>query len=131
MQWLRNNLWHTNAIILEKPEMSHSWGGRLAAFSGVNSALNWATSQAIWRGKFQEKWDLYEDLQAIYQGGDNLRAFRALHDNRISHIIVTPYEQRSYGIAGTGFHLDYKYPLVYNVDGIKVYQVRNVQSSVE
>lgn len=121
IQWLRDNLLGTDAVLLEKQEGSHAWGGRMAAFSGVNSASNWTNSQAIWRGENSEKWGRHADLEAVYKVKDNLRNLMTLQRYNISHVIVSNLEIESYPLA---FEFDRKYPVVFTQDATKIYEIR-------
>ena len=113
------------SIILEKPEDAHRFGGRISAFSGVSSSMNWLYLQETIRGNNTKLRRHYLDLEAVYTGQDPRENRTLLDRHDISHVIVTSYERESYPKM---FPFERHYPVAVSLGSAKVYQVREVEA---
>jgi YYY domain-containing protein len=118
--WIRTNLLDKDAIVLEAIDRSHAWGGRIAAYSGVSSPLNWSIVQQTVRGGFVEIEGRQADLAAFYAATDSDVAEKLLRLHGVTHFVVSPYEIKQYNIV-----LDFSkhFKLIYEFASSRLYAV--------
>jgi YYY domain-containing protein len=125
IQWLRANV-PGQATVLEAYGGSYSYHGRLSAQTGLPTLLGWEGHQLQWRGNTIEQDKRRPDVDRIYRNASVGELDQLLDRWDIDYVVVGDLERRTFGITPqTEARLEQAMNLVYDLDGVRIYQRRS------
>ncbi|MHB1131710.1 MAG: hypothetical protein ACYC4L_04910 [Chloroflexota bacterium] len=127
IQWFWRNV-EGSPVILEGWAPYYRWGARFSIYTGLPAVLGWD-----WHEK-QQRWGYQQlvegrvaEIKDAYSSTDPNKALAVLRKYDVRYVIVGELERAYYPAAGlakfdtlVGSQLD----LVYDYQGVKIYQVR-------
>ncbi|MBX5491256.1 MAG: hypothetical protein IRZ14_08855 [Chloroflexi bacterium] len=128
VQWLRERV-PGRPVIVEAVGGDYTEYGRIAAFAGLPSPLNWPGHELQWRGPLAEFARRQDVVEAIYQRaavGTVLSMLQGLH---AEYVYVGRLEAEKYG-SGVYSRFDGVLEPVYRQDDVTIYRVPQPPSGI-
>ncbi len=120
IRWLQENVSGT-PVILEAVGGQYSWGGRIAAHTGLPTVLGWAGHEYQWRGPTIEPAIREPDIEKLYTSPVWHETRTLLDKYRIEYVVVGPLELSTYGQSAF-VKFDRALETVFQADGVKIYR---------
>jgi uncharacterized membrane protein len=131
MEWIWDNV-KGSPTILEAQVPEYRWGSRIAIYTGLPTVIGWPHHQKQQRGNYapgvpQTVDERVRDVRAMYSDVNRERVLQLLSRYGVKYVYVGDLERAFYPEEGlrkfdamVGTDLD----LVYDRDGVKIYQTR-------
>jgi len=106
--------------------------GRVSTFSGLPTLMGWPGHEYQWRVKWLDDPAnaadynaRLNDLRVIYTSNDQQLVLELLHHYHVRYVYVGSVEMQLYGATSDLHHLSRYLQVVYDTDGVTIYQVPN------
>ena len=122
IEWLNSNA-SPDVTIVEAVGSDYTEYGRVAAFTGLPTVLNWAGHQLQWRGSSELLDGIAEDVATIYRSEDLSLVKQMLDRYNIEYVIFGKREADTYQVESIG-HLSPILTPTFSHEGFTIYRVR-------
>jgi len=128
VRWLRERI-AGRPVIVEAVGGDYTEYGRIAAFAGLPTPLNWPGHELQWRGPLAEFARRQEVVDSIYQRAAASTLLPLLHELRAEYVYVGRLEAEKYG-PGVYTRFDGVLEPVYRQDDVVIYRVPRPPSGI-
>ena len=94
-EWIRENV-RNKDVLVEAPGTGYSNHGRFSGFTGRPAILGWTGHQSQWRGGDEWWIERDEDIERIYNSGDDAETLALLDRYGAEFVVVSPNEREKY-----------------------------------
>ncbi len=124
IKWLNENI-KGQPVILEAPGGAYQFTSHISAMTGLPTVIGWLTHEVMWHNSWDAVSGRNTDVDTIYQTADNEEALSLLDKYNVEYVYIGDLEKQRYKEEGLKKFAAYpeKYTLVYENQGVKIYQV--------
>jgi uncharacterized membrane protein len=95
VRWLNRNV-TGQPVILEAVGDSYTLYNHTSALTGLPTIEGWLVHEWLWRGGYDQPGARAEEVDKIYQGESDDRAFELLQNYGVEYVLVGPLERKKY-----------------------------------
>lgn len=118
IRWMEQNL--PTGVLAEAVGGSYSDYGRVAAYTGLPSVINWGGHEVQWRGNAAPQGSRQADIQRLYETNSWPEAAAVLEQYDIRYVYVGPLEVASYARLDEAKFAN-NMQLIYQNDQVRIY----------
>ena len=123
VQWLNRNI-EGSPVIVETPGGSYTEYGRVSAWTGLPTVVQWPGHEMQWRGPIKELSEREQDVHQIYSSADAAQVQRLLDKYGARYVYVGRLERERYGESVLGKFATMMETAFQN-QGVTIYRVRS------
>ncbi len=126
--WMQENIEGSPVVLEGLGAREYLWGNRVSIYTGLPSVVGWRWHQVQQRmaagaGEVEQR---QLDVNECYNTSDIARARAIIEKYGVRYVYIGPYERLYYNPRGLSkFGTMEGLRLVYNQDGVKIYEVKN------
>ncbi|MBI2941374.1 MAG: hypothetical protein HYY04_13145, partial [Chloroflexi bacterium] len=132
IRWLQENVEGT-PVILEANTPLYRWGSRISIYTGLPTVIGWDWHQKQQRAGYTQLVDeRLRDVRTMYTDASSSNTLVLLRRYKVEYIYVGDVERAYYpapGLAKFDQMVGQSLDLVYDVDGVRIYRVRQAQGA--